>query len=116
DFRMALVVRTDLKMEKGKIAAQCAHAAVQNFRQLQRLDPGLINAWEMTGQAKIALKCSSLNELELLAARATDLGVLACFVRDAGRTQVMAGEVTVLGLGPARREVLDRITKDLKLY
>ena len=33
---MVIVVRTDLKMGKGKIAAQCSHAAVAAYKSLLR--------------------------------------------------------------------------------
>ena len=33
DVKMVLVVREDLKMQKGKIGAQCGHATLGVFRQ-----------------------------------------------------------------------------------
>jgi hypothetical protein len=59
DFKMVLLVRTDLKMEKGKVAAQCCHAALAAFQtaiddQNQR---HWLNKWEDSGTAKITLKC-----------------------------------------------------------
>lgn len=54
---MVLVVRADLKMGKGKVAAQCAHAAVANY-QAARKHPKLLAAWEESGQKKVAVKVS----------------------------------------------------------
>jgi len=36
-------------------------------------------------------------------------------VRDAGYTQIPAGSITALAIGPAKEEEVDRITGDLKL-
>ncbi len=46
-FKMILVVRTDLKMGKGKVAAQCSHAAVSAYKQVQRRNPELLKQWEV---------------------------------------------------------------------
>lgn len=121
EVRMALCVRTDIPMLKGKAAAQCCHAAVACYKLMstnayESYNPGMLNRWEIGGQAKITLKCPSSDDLDLMFAQAMSLGVNAYVVQDAGRTQVDPGTVTVLGLGPAPRSVLDQITGHLKLY
>ncbi|ODV86036.1 hypothetical protein CANARDRAFT_197822 [[Candida] arabinofermentans NRRL YB-2248] len=121
ECRLALVVRTDLGMQKGKIAAQCCHAAVACYRLISNstsdaYNPELLNRWLFKGQAKITLKCNSMDEMDLLFAKAVSLNVNAYVVHDAGRTQIEAGSATVLGLGPAPKSILDQITGDLKLY
>jgi peptidyl-tRNA hydrolase len=47
------------------------------------------------------------------AARQT--GLLVAEVRDAGRSQVEAGSLTVVGLGPANNQLLDKVVGKLKL-
>jgi PTH2 family peptidyl-tRNA hydrolase len=42
-------------------------------------------------------------------------GLTAVPIRDAGRTQVAAGTKTVLGIGPAPKEVINLFTGHLKL-
>ncbi|CCF60775.1 hypothetical protein KAFR_0L01650 [Kazachstania africana CBS 2517] len=121
EVRMALVIRQDLKMEKGKIAAQCAHAALSCYRLItnpnkQSYNAELCNRWLNHGQAKITLKCPNKEVMDELYAMALSLGVNATVIHDAGRTQIAAGSTTVLGLGPAPKSVLDQITGDLKLY
>lgn len=47
---------------------------------------------------------------------AAKLGLLTSVIRDAGHTQVKAGSLTVMGVGPAPEELVDRATGHLKLY
>jgi len=55
-YKMILVVRNDLKMGKGKIAAQCCHAAVGAYEEARVKIPAILRKWEYTGAAKIAVK------------------------------------------------------------
>ncbi|KAF6770129.1 hypothetical protein AHF37_11771 [Paragonimus kellicotti] len=114
--KMVLVVRTDLNMGKGKIAAQCSHAAVSCFQYAQAENPGLLSTWEEQGQPKIVLKSDSLKELELLSEKADSLGLVNFIIHDAGHTQVPSGTATVLGIGPGLAADIDRVTGDLKLF
>ncbi len=61
--KMSLVVRMDLKMGRGKIAAQCAHAAVGAYKAAAASKPKVAQAWEECGQPKVALKAADLQEL-----------------------------------------------------
>jgi len=61
-----MVVRTDLGMGKGKIAAQCAHAAVGCYKQGLKMKPDYVRNWETFGQTKVALKADSLELLQEL--------------------------------------------------
>lgn len=122
EVRMALVIRQDLGMTKGKIAAQCCHAALACYRLIASdpskasYNPELNHRWLARGQAKITLKCPDKETMDELFAKAIALGVNSYVVHDAGRTQIAAGSATVLGLGPAPKAILDQITGDLKLY
>lgn len=102
-------------MSKGKIAAQCGHASVGAFEKAQRKDPEGLEQWQRTGQAKIALKTDSLDEIKKMADKAKKMGVVTSLIRDAGRTQIAANSITVLGVGPAPKEIVDEITGHLKL-
>lgn len=121
ETKMALIVRTDLKMGKGKAAAQCAHAALGAYKLM--LNEGqssqnlpLLQRWEHSGQAKITLQVPNKEDMDLLFAKAISLNINSYIVHDAGRTQIAAGSATVLALGPAPKLVLDQVTGDLKLY
>ena len=103
-------------MTKGKIAAQCGHAALMCYKAGLRSAPNLVKRWEMLGQTKIAVQAKGgEEELQELQAKAMSLGVVAKVVHDAGKTQIAAGSATVLGLGPAPRSVVDGISGHLKL-
>ena len=102
-------------MTKGKIAAQCGHATLACYKAVSRHAPLLLKRWEYLGQAKIALKVDSEDDLLTLQAQAMSLGLVAKVVRDAGRTQIASGSATVLGIGPAPKSVVNQITGHLKL-
>ena len=129
--KMVLVVRTDLNMTKGKVAAQCAHAAVACYKKALKKTPTLLKQWELFGQAKVTLKAPNYEDLapsdsnvkqsqdaslEALASNAHKLGIVACIIHDAGRTQLERGSSTVLGIGPATSSTIDSVTGNLKLY
>jgi len=102
-------------MTKGKIAAQCGHATLACYKALMATNPALVKHWERIGQAKIALKCDSQDELQLLQAQARSLNLCARSIQDAGRTQVAAGSTTVLGIGPGPVSLIDQVTSHLRL-
>jgi len=114
--KMVLVVRNDLKkMKKGKTAAQCSHAAVSCYKVARRFQKKLVQVWEDYGVAKITLKIESDEEMEELWLKAKSKGLVAMYIRDAGRTQIAAGTRTVLGIGPAPVSLINEVTAHLKL-
>lgn len=116
EFKMVLVIRNDLKMGKGKVAAQCAHAAVACYKSTAISNPKALHRWESLGQAKVTLQCDGEEDMKLLQGIAHSLNVTARIIHDAGRTQIAAGSATVLGVGPAPKSVVDQVTGNLKLY
>ena len=111
-LKMVLVVRTDLNMSPGKIAAQCVHAALGCVRNSNQAE---VDAWESMGEATICLKCNTLDEMNALRIAANNAGLCSYVVRDAGRTEVEPGSQTVLAIGPARVSRIDSVTGRLKL-
>lgn len=109
---MVLIVRSDLRMGPGKIASQCAHAAVTLAQSSGTI---VKNMWMLKGQPKIVLKADNENVLNDIHQSAIKDKLNACLIRDAGRTQVESGTLTVLGIGPNSVEDIDKLTKHLKL-
>ncbi|NXS12679.1 PTH2 hydrolase, partial [Neodrepanis coruscans] len=116
DFKMVLIVRNDLKMGKGKVAAQCSHAAVSAYKQVQRRNPELLEQWEYCGQPKVVLKVPDEETLIQLLVEAKRLGLTVSLIEDAGRTQIAPGSRTVLGIGPGPVDLIDKVSGHLKLY
>lgn len=114
-YKMVLCVNTSLGMGKGKIAAQCCHAALGCYKRARKNCPAAVRAWEFSGCAKIAVKCPSEDELETIMVAAHQRGLPMYFVVDAGRTQIAAGSRTVLGLGPAPVSAFEGVSDHLKL-
>lgn len=112
---MILVVRNDLKMGKGKIGAQCGHAAVGAYQNCVKRFPNLVRRWDDCGSAKIAVKVDSEEELMGIFRAARDKNLNTCLIRDAGRTQIAPNSKTVLAIGPAAAHEIDQITGHLKL-
>ncbi|XP_046386376.1 peptidyl-tRNA hydrolase 2, mitochondrial-like [Ischnura elegans] len=116
EYKFVVVVRNDLKMGKGKAAAQCAHAAVNAYEVSLKKQPLVLKKWCKTGQPKVVLKCDEFEELQRLANDAYQFGLVVSPICDAGRTQVSPGTTTVLGIGPGPVELIDQVTGHLKLY
>ena len=74
DRKLVVLVRNDLKMTKGKIAAQVAHAAVNCAFASKKKDAVNFNAWYDSGQAKVVLRVDSERELFEFKAVAEALG------------------------------------------
>lgn len=114
-MQMSLVVRSDLKMSTGKIGAQCAHAAVMCYVKALKKKPEYLDAWLKLGQPKIVLRTNSQTDIEYLAKIADEKQVVNGLVRDAGRTELLSGTITVLGIGPDTKAKIDELTGKLKL-
>eukprot|EP01031_Cornospumella_fuschlensis_P023389 gene23389-28381_t len=115
-FKMVLVVNMELKMGKGKIAAQCGHATLGSYKLARKYCRTALSLWEKRGVAKVCLKAEGgEDEMKEIYEGAKALGLVAFIVEDAGRTQIAAGSRTVLCLGPAPAKTIDVLTGGLKL-
>ncbi|MDT7864793.1 MAG: peptidyl-tRNA hydrolase Pth2 [Thermoproteota archaeon] len=115
EIKQVIVVRNDIKMGKGKIAAQVAHASVTAFVETLKVNKKLAEDWLITGQKKVVLKVDSLEELLNLYKKAIEKGLIAVIIEDRGLTQIPAGTITCLGIGPDEDNKIDEITSKLKL-
>ncbi len=111
-MKQVILVRSDLKLPKGKMAAQVAHAAVgayDNANYIKR------KAWIHTGMKKIVLKVVDENELLIYHHKAKKAKLPCSLITDAGHTVVEPGTVTCLGIGPESEESIDEVTGELKM-
>lgn len=115
EVKMVLVVRKDLKMGTGKIAAQCAHAAVATVEKLIEQNHPVLGQWRASGYPKVVVQCPDEPALMGLAAKAKAAQLPYYIIRDAGRTQIAAGSKTVLAVGPGPKSLVDSVTGELKL-
>ena len=114
EYKQAIVLRSDLGMDKGKLVSQGAHASIASAFKTMQKNPEIFRKW-MGSMKKIVLKIPSEKELMELKAKAARAKLVVEIIRDAGRTQVMPGSITALGIGPDTDEKIDAIIKDLKL-
>ncbi len=110
-----MVMRNDLKMGKGKIAAQACHASIEAFIRAQKICPNVVKEWLKEGQKKAVVKVNSEKELLEIFKEANIEGLPCSLIRDAGRTQLVPGTYTAVAVGPEKEEKVERITGKLKL-
>ncbi len=115
EVKLVIVMRTDLKMSKGKIAAQASHAAVNCAFASKKKDPKTFDRWMNDGQKKVVLKVDSQAKLFELKAMADANGIVNSVITDAGRTEIAPGSVTCIGIGPSSEAVVDKITGELSM-
>ena len=111
-MKQVIVVDESLALPRGKLAAQAAHASIAAFLRAPARSQ---SAWLAEGMPKVVLACGSEAELLALHDRAVDARLPAELIRDAGRTVVVEGTATCVGIGPAEDAAVDSITGALKL-
>jgi PTH2 family peptidyl-tRNA hydrolase len=115
EYKQVIVIRSDLKMGKGKIAAQAGHAAVSAAEEARKHHRKWWVAWLNEGQCKIAVKVKGEKELLKIEKQAKECGLPVVLIVDRGLTQLPPGTVTCLGVGPAPADKVDKITSKLAL-
>ena len=136
--KQMIVMRRDLKMRKGKIAAQAGHAcvtavlaALEKERRLGQvraevggilLTPGggaatPLSEWFARGVAKVCVYVDSEEDLLAIDRKAKAAGLLSALICDNGLTEFHGQPTyTRLALEPALPEQVDPITGDLPLF
>ncbi len=114
-MKMVIVVREDLNLSCGKLAAQVAHAAVQCTLESEKRKNPHLKEWLREGQKKVVVKAKDLRALYELEFSAKNLGLVTSIIRDAGLTEIPPGTVTCLGIGPGPENIVDKVTGSLPL-
>jgi len=136
--KMMIVMRRDLKMRKGKIAAQAGHACVEailtalcqedRMRDFSITADGMLlhtaekpdtplSEWFRYGCAKVCVYVDSEEELLAIAKKAEEKGIIAAVITDAGMTEFHGVPTrTCLALEPLPADIADTLTGDLPLY
>jgi len=115
DYKLVIVTRADLKLSTGKLAVQVGHASVMCAFECRRKKPKWYNSWFQEGQKKVVVTASNLAELQTLEKKAQKLDITNVMISDAGLTEVPAGTITCLGVGPAPEKEINKITGNLPL-
>lgn len=114
-YKMTIVVRKDLNMSVGKIAAQVGHGVLKSYQNALSEYPTYVYNWENSGSTKIVLSVNSLQEILNIKEEANINKLPYGLIRDAGRTEIDPFTITVIAIGPGPCEVVDKVTGKLEL-
>ena len=112
ELKQVIVVRADLKLPKGKLAAQVAHASVDCTLISER---DIVSKWVSEGQKKVILKVDTKEDLLKLWQIAKNNKLKTSIIKDAGRTFLEPGTITCLGIGPDDYSKINKVTGNLKM-
>lgn len=124
--KQVILIRSDLKMRRGKECSQVGHASGawmadmlleqdryggRSFLSREQYD------WLMNdATTKIVLKCTSEADLLRVYSMARKQGLTAILVKDKGRTEVPAGTITALSIGPHDESKFEGLTDGFTPY
>lgn len=115
EYKQVILVRQDLKLPKGKMSAQCAHAAVEAVMKMLKSSDGKekVAAWRSKGSKKVVLKVKDKTELYKYSQLAKDAGLKTAVITDAGKTVIAPGTTTCCAIGPDSEDEIDAVTGEL---
>lgn len=114
--KMVIVMRTDLRMGRGKMASQAAHAASLRFcaasqsENVNETEDAKLVAWVEEGMAKIVVRAETVTDFYVVRDAATIAGLHVCPVTDA-----TLKVPTCFAIGPDLNEEIDAVTGRMKL-
>ena len=111
-MKQVIIINGSLKLPRGKLAAQVAHAAVASFLAA---GSSYQKTWLDGGMPKVVVSANDQQEVLEYYQKALTANLPTQLIKDAGKTVIAAGTITCIGIGPAPEREIDRITGDLKL-
>ncbi len=111
-YKQVIIVRKDLKLSRGKLAVQVAHASLEAFQKANKI---VKEKWAREGAKKVVLKANDLNQLLYVYRKIKDMDFPCSLVKDAGLTEIPPGTVTAVGIGPWEEKEINKITGKLKM-
>jgi PTH2 family peptidyl-tRNA hydrolase len=111
-MKQVILVRQDLKLPKGKLAAQVSHASLEAALKSSREKLG---KWRGEGAKKVVLKVKDEIELLQFQRLAGEKKLVVALIADAGRTVLEPGTTTCLAIGPDEEDKIDAVTGKLKM-
>lgn len=113
EYKQVVLVIEDLKLPKGKAAAQVGHACVESA---MKTDKKIVSEWRQNGSKKIILKVRDEKELFEIKQQLDQENIVNSVITDAGKTVIAPGTVTCMGVGPDLEEKVDKITGHFSTY
>ena len=111
-YKQVIVVRKDLRLDKGKLASQVAHASLGSYKKASSKER---TGWEQEGGKKVIVKVEDLKSLIGIFNKAKKEKLPCILIKDAGKTHIPPGTITAVGIGPALEKDIDKITGKLKI-
>jgi len=111
-LKQVIAVRHDLKLPKGKLAVQVAHASSE---AMVRSDKELVSKWRECGMKKVVVRVEDEQQLYTVNDQAKEAGLTTALITDAGKTTIPAGTRTCVCIGPDEEDKIDKITGKLKM-
>lgn len=115
NFKQVIVVRGDLEVSIGKLAAHVAHGSMTSAVKVMKKKKSIFDSWTRMGQKKVVLKCKDLRHLKKLAEAVKKSRLTYEIIKDMGLTELRPGTVTVLAIGPDEEDKIDKVTGELPL-
>ena len=112
-YKCAILVRTDISMSCGKIAAQCGHGIAQSMKGSNNK---IVKEWMKCGEKIVILKAPNLKKMEYIKKEANKHKIYSKIIYDAGHTEVEPETPTVCVVGPHKDDVITLLTRKLSLF
>jgi len=112
EYKQVILVRMDLDLSIGKLAAQVSHASLDAALAAKK---DTMIEWRKNGAKKVVLQVADLDELNEYKKKADAAKIANAIITDAGHTEIPAGTTTCLAIGPDKEAEINKITGSLRM-